>query len=318
MRCLLLSAVAVFAFMAHAGAQQVVAPPFNISNPGGVPSFSRTNPGGVPPFDINRPGTTGVVPAPSAPPVLELVDPEQPEVLIPDLSPGVAGPENIAVLVAQPSDPAPFVPLADGTLYAPGSEIDPNAVILAGLCWAVPPSPTMFPENALVALPGGSLWRPGDRVEPTQQVWAWFCQALRAAGEEPAVSLEGGSIGLGAVPGSFAEAVRAPEVGSGVIPIGRFEMPANPEDPPIFTAGAEGFVPGTQPPSGAFVELRYCWAVPAASLQPPAALIEQARLDGGIHIPGREELWDGVSPLPPETYVPAEWCGWAKWALRAF
>jgi hypothetical protein len=122
--------------------------------------------------------------------------------------------------------------------------------------------------------------------------------------------------GLGAVPGSFAGAVAAPAVGSAVIPIARLNPPVMPEDPPTFTAGAEGFEPGQQPPPDAFVELRYCWAVPAASQQPPQGLIDQARINGGIEIPGIPGLWDGVSPLPPETYVPTEWCGWAKWAMR--
>ena len=291
-------------------AQEVVPPPFSIKNPGGAPSFNLRNPGGPPPFNINKPGSTGVVLPPAQ-------DPVSPEDSIPEISPGVDAPENIDELIAQPTEPAPFVPLADGTLYAPGSEIDPNAVILAGLCWAVPPSQTVFPTNALVALPGGVLWRPGDAVAPTQQVWAWFCQAMRAVGAEMAPPSASTPIGLGAVPGSFVGSVKAPEVGMSVIPIGRFVSPPNSEDPPIFTVGAEGFEPGTQPPSDAFVELRSCWAVPAASSQPPEELIEQARIVGGIQIPGVPDLWDGVSPLPPETYVPAEWCGWAKWALRA-
>jgi hypothetical protein len=316
MRRLLLSCAAVVAVAPPLAAQQAVSPPFNINAPGGERPFQITNPGGSRPFDINRPGTTGVVlpapaPEPSPPPS------EQPpsEDSIPEISPGVNGPENTGVLIRQPSEIPPSVPLADGSAYVPGSEIDPNAILLAGLCWAVPPATAEFPENALVALPGGTLWRPGDRVAPTQQVWAWFCQVLRATGAEAGASV-GASSGLGAVPGSFAGAVAAPEVGSAVIPIARLNPPATPDDPPTFMAGAEGFEPGQQPPPGAFVELRYCWAVPAASQQPPRALIDQARIAGGIAIPGVPELWDGVSPLPPETYVPAEWCGWAKWALR--
>lgn len=316
MRRLLLSAVILSVAVLPAVGQQVVTPPFDINNPGGrVPPFNRSNPGGAPPFDINRPGTTGVIPLPppeqSPPPV-----PEPPEDSIPEVSPGVDGPENTSQLVGQPSDLPPNVPLADGSLYVPGTPIDPNAVILAGLCWAVPPAVATFPTNALVALPGGALWRPGDTVAPTQQVWAWFCQVLRAVGTDTSTPV-GAAPGLGAVPDSFVGAVRAPEVGSAVIPIGRFLPPANPEDPPIFEAGAEGFEPGQMPPPGSFVELRYCWAVPAASTQPPRDLIDAARIAGGIQIPGQPGLWDGVSPLPPETYVPAEWCGWAKWALRS-
>jgi hypothetical protein len=315
MRRLLLSCAAVVAVASPLAAQQAVPPPFDVNNPGGAQPFQATNPGGPRPFDINRPGTTGVVPpapAPQPPPVA----PPSSEVAIPDVSPGVDEPENTADLVAQPSEIPPSVLLADGSAYVPGSAIDPNAILLAGLCWALPPATAEFPANALVALPDGVLWRPGDTVAPTQQVWAWFCQALRATGGDASRPV-GASPGLGAVPGSFAGAVGAPAVGSAVIPIGRFGPPATPGDPPTFTAGAEGFEPGQQPPPGAFVELRYCWAVPAASQQPPQALIDQVRIDGGIAIPGVPGLWDGVSPLPPETYVPAEWCGWAKWALRA-
>jgi len=314
MHRLLLFAVALSVVVLPAAAQQVVAPPFDINNPGGRAPFSASNPGGAPPFNINRPGTTGVVPPPPPEEPPSTV-PEPPEDSIPEVSPGVDGPENTDQLVRQPSDLPPNVPLADGSLYVPGTPIDPNAVILAGLCWAVPPAVAAFPANALVALPGGALWRPGDTVAPTQQVWAWFCQALRAAGTDTSAPV-GAAPGLGAVPDSFAGAVGAPEVGSAVIPIGRFLPPANPEDPPVFAAGAEGFEPGQTPPSGSFVELRYCWAVPAASTQPPRELIDAARIAGGIQIPGQPELWDGVSSLPPETYVPAEWCGWAKWALR--